>query len=325
MRIFIFLILLIFPSLAFAQSYEGSYRAVFYNLFSEPKMIVAEFEVKADDSLTGKIKIDDATRTFSGSVDKSGRFEAVIEQTEDFTNKLKGKFDKNNKISLVQRNQTGSGLNKSVTENTLEGKFSRIAVAETNSANQTAPKIELIDTGKSWLKVEQSSPLFGSDWTDFTATIGYGNKNKTSVGGESKRVTGTGDASDYFVLLVNSKIEKQQNLRINAPIYTDDKKIWRQNELRVVSYRESSGEQKNSFLSGGANLQSEPRFAEGKLEIVRETDTRIVFKLTNFKIKRLTKEDFVTLNGFIYVDKYKDSSQLAQTIKFFQPKTKSAD
>lgn len=303
MRKFIFLILLIFPSLVFGQSYEGGYRAVFFNLFSEPKMIVAEFEVKADNSLNGKIKIDETVKTFSGTIDKGGKFEAVIEQIGNYTYKLKGKFDKNNKISLVQRNQVGSGLNKSVSESAIEGKFSRVAVAVTNTTNQTQPQVELINTGKSWLKVEQSSSLFGTDWTDFTASVGYGNMNKTPVGNESKRVTGTSDASDYFVLNVNSKTEKQQTLRINVPLYPDDKKIWQQNELRVTSYRESSGEQRNSFLAGGETLRTDSRYADGKLEIVKETDAQIVFKLTNFKIKRLTKEDFVTLNGFIYAAK----------------------
>lgn len=303
MQKYILLLILFFPSLAFGQSYAGSYRAVFFNLYSEPKMIIAEFEVNNDNSLNGKIKIDDMVKSFSGDINKSGRFEAVIEQTGNFIYKLKGKFDKANKISLVQRNQTGSGLNKSVSESALEGKFSKVVVAETNPSIQAQPQIEPNETGKSRLKVEHSNPLYGTEWTNFTATVGFGNSSKTPVGGESKRVIGTSDASNYFVLLVSSKIEKEQNLRINAPLYTGDKKIWRQNELRVISYRESSGEQRNSFLAGGETLRTEPRYAGGKLEIISETDAQIVFKLIDFKIKRLTKEDFVTLNGFIYANK----------------------
>lgn len=303
MRTFILLILLILPSGVFGQSYEGSYRAVFFKLFSEPKMIVAEFEVRADNSLSGKIKLDDVVKTFSGIVDKKGKFEAVIEQAGNYIYKLKGKFDKDNKISLVQRNQSGSGLNKSVSESALEGKFSKINLADTSLAIQTQPLVDLLDNGKNWLKVEQSSPLFGKNWTDFTATINFGNSRKTPVGSESKRVTGTDEASDYFVLLVKSQIENQQTLRINAPLYIDGKKIWRQNELRVISYREGSGEQRNSFLAGGETIRTDPRYADGKLEIVNETDTQIVFKLTNFKIKRIVKEDVVIINGFIYADK----------------------
>ncbi len=303
MRKVIVLLILFLPNLAFGQSYEGSYRAVFFNLFSEPKMIVAEFEVRADNSLNGKIKIDDLLKTFSGLVDKKGKFEAVIEQAGNYTYKLKGKFDKDNKISLIQRNQAGSGLNKSVSENGIEGKFSRIAAAETNSVSQSQPKVELTDTGENRLKIEHSNLLYGTNWTDFTATVKFGNTAKTPIGGESKRITGTDEASDYFVLLVNSKTDNRQTLRINSPLYIDGKKIWRQSELRVISYREGGGAQRNTFLASGETLCADSRYADGKLEIVKETDAQIVFKLTNFKIKRLSKEDFVTLDGFIYADK----------------------
>jgi hypothetical protein len=302
MKIFILFVILLLPSSAFGQSYEGSYRAVFFNLFSGQKMIVAEFAVKADNSLSGKIKIDESVKTFSGTVDKKGKFEAVVEQSGNYVYKLKGKFDKDNKISLVQRNQTGSGLNRSVSESALEGNFSKIVLAETNSASPTEPKTELTDNGQSWLKIEHSEPLFGTNWTDFSATVGFGNTKMTPLGSESKKITGTSEASDYFVVQVKSKIEGQQALRINVSLYAPDKKVWRQNELRAVSYREVKGEQRNSFLAG-ATLQTDPRYADGKMEIVRETGTQIVFKLTNFKIKKLTKEDFATLNGFIYADK----------------------
>ena len=175
MKIFILFVILLLPSSAFGQSFEGSYRAVFFNLFSGQKMIVAEFAVKADNSLSGKIKIDESVKTFSGTVDKKGKFEAVIEQNGNFTYKLKGKFDKDNKISLVQRNQSGSGLNRGVSESAIEGNFSKVTVvaAEPSSASSTDPQDELMDSGKSWLKIEHSSPLFGSDWTDFTASVGF--------------------------------------------------------------------------------------------------------------------------------------------------------
>lgn len=305
MQKYILLLILFFPSLTFGQSYAGSYRAVFFNLFSEPKMIVVEFEIRADNSLNGKIKIDAATaKTFSGITDKHGKFEAVIEQTENFTYRLKGKFDKNNKISLVQRNQTGSGLNKSVSENALEGKFSKIEATVITPASEAQPKVELSDNGKSWLKIEHLNPIFGKDWTNFTATVGFSNSKKTPVGSEARKVVGNADASDYFVVRAKSKIDGEQTLSLSVALKTDDKRIWRQNELRVFSsYREVSGEQRNTFLASGATIQGDPRYADGELEIIRENETQIVFKLTNFKIKRLAKDDFVLINGFIYANK----------------------
>lgn len=304
MRIFILLAILLLPSPAFGQSFEGSYRAVFFNLFSGQKMIVAEFAVKTDNSLSGKIKIDDSVKTFSGAVDKKGKFEAIIEQSGNYTYKLKGKFDKDNKISLVQRNQIGSGLNKSVSESAIEGSFSKVkvALAEPIAATPTEPKAELIDNGKNWLKIAHSEPMFGTHWTGFIAAVSFGNSKITPVGSESKKITETSEASDYFVVQVKSKIEGQQTLRINVPLYAPGKKIWRQNELRTASYREVRGEQRNSFLAGGTFL-TDLRYTDGKLEIVSETDTQIVFKLTDFKIKKLIKEEFVTLDGFIYADK----------------------
>ena len=304
MRKLIFLIILLFPTLSFGQSFEGNYRAVFFNLFSEPRTIIAEFEVKQDNSLNGKIKIDQLVQDFAGTVDKKGKFEAVIERVGNFTYKLKGKFDKNNKISLVQRSQVGSGLNKSVSENSLEGNFAKVVVtekqAESVSNLQPQPKVELIDNGKSWLKIHHSNPFFGSEWTDFKAFVGFGVSSKTPLGTESQKTP----ESDYFIISVKSQIEGQQELRINLQNYKSEQKNWKQNEIQVTSYREVNGENRNSFLAG-ATLKTDSRYAEGTLEMVKETDTQIVFKLANFKIKRLIKDDFVTLNGFIYADKFK--------------------
>lgn len=301
MRKLIFLFVLIFPNLAFGQSYEGNYRAIFFNLFSEPRTIITEFEVKQDNSLSGKIKIDTMVKDFKGTVDKKGKFEAVIEQVGSFTYKLKGKFDRNNKISLVQRSQVGSGLNKSVSENSLEGNFAKVAKpVEKVENNVPQTKIELIDNGKNWLKLDLSNPMFGTEWADFKAFVGFGISTKTPLGTETQKTA----ESDYFIISVKSQIEGQQELRINLQNYKSEQKLWKQNEIQVNSYREVNGENRNSFLSG-ATMKTDPRYAEGTLEIVKETDTQIVFKLTNFKIKRLTKDDFVTLNGFIYADKFK--------------------
>lgn len=304
MRKLIFLLILNFPILAFGQNYEGNYRAIFFNLFSEPKTIIAEFEVKSDNSLSGKIKVDSIIKDFTGTVDKKGKFEAVIEQVGNFTYKLKGKFDKDNKISLVQRSQVGSGLNKSVSENSLEGNFANVVVTETKSQTvsnlQPQPKVELIDNGKSWLKIQHTNPFFGSEWIDFKAFVGFGISTKTPLGTEAQKTA----ESDYFIISVKSQIEGQQELRINLQNYKSEQKNWKQNEIQVTSYREVNGENRNSFLAG-ATLKTDSRYAEGTLEMVKETDTQIVFKLANFKIKRLIKDDFVTLNGFIYADKFK--------------------
>jgi hypothetical protein len=294
----IFLIILLCPTLTFGQNYTGNYRAIFFNLFSEPKTIIAEFEVKSDNALNGKIKIDSAVKDFAGTVDKKGKFEAVIEQIGNFTYKLKGKFDKDNKISLVQRNQVGSGLNKSVSENSLEGTFSKVATPVAENPQSIANKdFPVIDNGKNQINIQHSNPAFGNLWTDFTAKITFGNSEKNTIG--------TTDKPDYFNLLIDSKIEGQQKLSLTTMIYLPKQKVWESKNIRSISYREIDKEKsiRNSFISASDYYIGNPQHAGGTLEIVKETETQIVFKIANLKIKRVAKDDFVALNGFVYADK----------------------
>lgn len=306
MRKLFFLIILFCPAFAFGQSFAGNYQAIFFNLFSEPKRIIADFEVKADNSLNGRVKIGEQIQIFTGTVEKNGKFEAVSEREGEMFYKLKGRFDKNNKISFIQRTEKGSGLNKSVSENGIGGTFAKVIVTKpkVETTNAPPPKIEISDDGNSRLIIEQLNPMFGTDWTDLTALVSFGNSTKTPVGSESKKITGTADASDYFVLRVKSKVEGLQSLTISVPYNSPDQKIWRENELKVASYREVKGEDRNTFLAS-VMFQTDSRYVDGTLEVVSETETQIVFKLTDFKIKRLTKEDFVTISGYVYADKVK--------------------
>lgn len=307
MKKLFFLIILFCPAFAFGQTFAGNYRAILFNFFSEPKTIIADFEVKADNSLNGRVKIGEQIQVFSGTVEKNGKFEAVSEREGEMFYKLKGRFDQNNKISFIQRTQKGSGLNKSVSENGIEGTFAKVTVTKPKVEtpnDPSQPQVELTDNGNSQMKIQQSNPLFETDWSDFTALVSFGNSTKTPVSSESRKIIGTADASDYFVLRAKSKVEGQQSLTISVPYKSPDQKIWRQNQLRTVSYREINGDDRNTFLAS-AMLQTDPRYANGTLEIVSETETRIVFKLTDFKIKRLIKEDFATINGYVYADKSK--------------------
>lgn len=297
LSVLIAIIILLIPTLTFGQSFAGNYRAVFFNLVSEPKTIIVEFEVKQDNSLNGKIKLGDEVKEFTGTVDNKGKFEAIIEQSGNFTYKLKGKIDKNKKISLVQRNQIGSGLNKSVSENSLEGTFAKVA-KPIEKVEVTTPqtKVELIDTGKSWLKIEHSNPFFGNDWTDFIAQINFGSNVKNTIN--------TDDPPDFFNVAVKSQVFEQQTFRFAVKQYAPDKNLWKANELNIASYREVKGETRNSFMAG-ATLQSDPIYADGTIEIVKETDSQVVLKISNLKIKAFAKDGFVTLNGFIYADRFK--------------------
>lgn len=273
----------------------GSYRAVFFDLYSEKKTIVAEFSVTSEMSLSGTLRIDGSEKSFNGAVEKNGKFEAVIEQFGNYTYKLKGKFDRDNKISLVQSEQTGSGLNKSVSERAVEGQFAKVK----NHLPQTDLDAVVSDTGKSLLKVAHSQTLFGTTWTDLIAVARSDSSKKPSLGGDPMKDPAAGRSPDNLVVNVRTTVEGQQALMINIPISPQGKKAWRQNELLAASYREVKGEQRHSFLAG-ATFQTDPRYADGNIEIIRESESQIVFKLTNFKIKKFNKEEFVTLDGFIY-------------------------
>ncbi len=294
MRKIIFLLILLFPTLIFGQSFTGNYRAIFFNLFSEPKTIIAEFEVKSDNSIIGKVKVGDEIKLFNGTVDKKGKFEAVSQIEGNSVYKLKGKFDKDNKISFVQRVQVGSGLNKSVSENGFEGSFAKVAqvVNQPSDSTTNQPKVELIDNGKSWVKIEHSNLLFGNQWTDFIGKVMF----KDSA--NERRIE----------LTANVTIDQQKrSIRIFTKPMLPNQKVWKTTDLQTASYREESekNNERNSFLTAEHIYKENLALQNGTIEIVKETETQIVFKLANFKIKRLIKEDFVVLNGFIYADKFK--------------------
>jgi hypothetical protein len=59
----------------------------------------------------------------------------------------------------------------------------------------------------------------------------------------------------------------------------------------------------NSFVSYADICKQNPQLAGGTIELVKETETQMIFKVSNLKIKRVGKDDFVDLNGFIYAKK----------------------
>ena len=91
MRKFIILLILLCPTLTFGQTYAGNYRAIFFNFFSEPRTITAEFEIKQDNSIVANIKVGDEVKILNGLVDKKGKFEIAGQPEGNLVYKLKGK------------------------------------------------------------------------------------------------------------------------------------------------------------------------------------------------------------------------------------------
>ena len=284
-----------FPVFASAQTFTGTYRSVIFNMLSGDGAVIAEFEVSADNSIKARVKSGDSIFVLVGKVEKNGKFEASSEPEGEVVYKLRGRFDKNNKIAFIKRRQIGSGLNKSVSENSLEGTFSSFRAVPVTSP-QPKPKAELIDNGKSWIRVAHENMLFGPEWSGFSAQIIFGSSAKGTVN--------TSDPADYFILSLRSDDEDRQILRLNVRSYTADKKLWKGNEFRTASYRENNGEKQNSFVAGEV-MRTDPFYADSTLEIVRETESQIVFKISDFKIKRFPSGGFVELNGYVYADKNK--------------------
>jgi hypothetical protein len=294
MKKYILLLILLFPTFTFGQSFAGNYQAVFFNLFSEPRTIRAEFEVKTDNTISVQIKIGNEIKTLTGMVDKKGKFEAVSTAEGNMVYQLKGKIDKNNKVSFIRRVQGGSGLNKSVSENGLEGTFTRVEQVETEIENDNSAdtNFSVVDNGKSQLFFQHSNQIFGNVWTDFTGQVAF----KVSEG------------ETRMELKANVTIDqKQRSIRIYTKPILLNQKIWKPAQIQTASYREETNkeDERNTFLTADHIYAENKELQNGRLIIVTETETQIVFKLANFRIKRFTKEDLVEINGFIYADKVK--------------------
>ncbi len=279
MRKNIFLLILLFPTFAFGQNYAGNYRATFFNFLAEPRSITAEFEVKTDNSITGKASVGDQIKTFSGAVDKNGKFEAVSAAEGNLTYKLKGKFDKNSKISFIQRTVEKSGGSKSVSENGLEGTFEKFAKPQTS-------QIRFSDNSKTQLRFQHSKPLFGQEWSDFPATVSSFNYKETKM-------------KELYVRMKSENSQTERTFSFGLLFEQDEQKVWNGGDAMTnVDYFEHNANGDNAFsATGGDDIKS------GMIEIISENDKQIVFKITNLQLQKISRDDVVQIDGYIYADK----------------------
>ena len=282
MRKIIFLLILSFPTTAFGQNYAGNYRAVFFNLLAEPRSIVVEFEVKPDNSMSGTASIGNEIKTFSGAADKNGKFEAVSPIEGNLTYKLKGKFDKNNKISFIRRIVEKSSGSKSVSENGLEGSFEKVAKPQPPS------RFPISDNGKTQIRFHHPKPLFGQEQSELPATVSSFNYKDTKM-------------KELFVKMKsnNLDIDTEQTFSFGLLFEQDGQKVWNGGyAMTDIDYFESNSVGSNAFsASGGDDIKS------GKIEIVSENEKQIVFKITNLQLQKISGDDFVQIDGYIYADK----------------------
>lgn len=127
MRKFIILLILLFPTLAFGQSYTGNYKANFYLAYLDKPSINIEFEVKPNNLVIGKLRINDRVRTISGKVKKDGSFKAETTADDYGILVLSGSLKpKNNRVMLTNLVPNGSDMDGILVESPVYGKFYKL-------------------------------------------------------------------------------------------------------------------------------------------------------------------------------------------------------
>lgn len=288
MKIVILLLTVLFPAIVHGQEFAGIYQARFLDIYSNTRMITARFEVKTDDKVAAIVRIDDeVVILLNGSIDKKGRFEATAESDGSLSYQLKGRFDKK-EVSFVQRTEEKTRSSKSVSENVLKGTFIRIGDSESQAPGSNDAD-ELKDNGSSWLDVAHGNPLFGPEWRSLSARV-------------VSKLDGNVQSFEIEAFTVNETGE--QRLTILFPKYLATKKTWTEKELTMVTYREKSKDgRRNSFVSFAELYSRYPELSGGKVELVKETETQMIFRISKLKIKRVNGPDHVELNGFAYAEK----------------------
>lgn len=285
-KLILFLIIFCSPIFLFGQNsqYKGFYQARFFNLFSEPKVIEVEFEVLENNLLKGKIKYGNEQKIIVGKVEKNGKFEARTEIKNGVFTIFKGEFPvtKNEgKVSLIERTEQKGKGSKSVSESGISG-FVKVV----------PPPVELkdvgiIDIGKTQLWFQHSDPIFAKEWQDISV---------------SAKITNT-DGQNLEVLIKSKTNDSDREFGIKLPYKQESQKIWNAKELKRAVYRERKyADGKLSKLNSFMLMNGK---TSGQIEIIRETETEIVLKITNLTIPKLGPDEFVQVDGYIYAQKSK--------------------
>ncbi|MEK7723652.1 MAG: hypothetical protein AAB336_04835 [Acidobacteriota bacterium] len=150
MRKFIFLLISLFPTFIFGQSYEGNYQARFISLDRNISPLV-EFEVQSDGTVVGKIIVSQSATNIRGSVDSLGNLEATSNGSLT-TYTLKANLNQGGKITLTSREQVNLGGTQNNSQSYMQGNFTRV---EKSSAQDSA-----IHKNISELVIEQPNSFF---------------------------------------------------------------------------------------------------------------------------------------------------------------------
>jgi hypothetical protein len=280
MKKIIFLLVLLFPTLAFGQSFTGSYLARFISLDKNVNP-VAEFEVQSDGTVVGKIIISQTTTNIKGQVDSLGNLEAAsIDGLTGYT--LKANLNQaGGKITLTGRFEINTAGTRNNSQSYMQGNFSRV--------ERTTSPGTLTEANQSELVVDQPNPLFPEKI--FTAPeIRVVIENKDSF-----RL--------YHFAMMGGIGETERGLYFTIACPQDSlQKIWQVENIRFLNYIEKSENYTkiNRFKINYEMWLKNRNIASGEIELVSENGRQMVFKIKDLKIKNEANDDMVTLNGIVY-------------------------
>lgn len=278
-KIISILMVLFLPVLLFAQisKYQGKYHAKSFSILGGEKM-KTDFEVKADGIINGNFTIGENGETvlqdLQGKTNDTGKFEAQITQADGTIYSINGRlpFEKEkSSISFVQKKIVKGNGSKNVSESGATGFIVRVTEEE------AAPEIDMEDEGKTHLLFENTNMLFANEWWPVSARFtitSYETKTFKTIEIKDE----SGDSIRYFRF---------------ALAEVPGKKTWLADEGFTVSYRETKGTDRNSYM----NKQS------GKIELISENNNEIVFKITNLQLKKSVGENIVRIDGYIHAAK----------------------
>lgn len=287
--LFLFLLCLL-PVFVFAQtSWKGFYQAQFFDVLGDVKVVEAEFEIQEDNQVSGKLKIGDQMLELKGEVESTGKFEARTLPVRGVITIVKGKLPSGNnpgKVSLIERTEKREKGSKSVFKSELTGIIKHLAPETVTELKDAAIK----DNGKTELWFQHPNPLFGKEWTDYPAIVA---------------VKKTGSTTAFEMEMKSKTGEDVRRFAFRILVREDNQKLWTVREIGIVSYGESKktveGKKDiNFFNASGASILG------GQIEIISENDRGMVFKITNLRLKQVTEDNILQINGYIHAVKSND-------------------
>lgn len=280
MRKFIILLILLFPTLIFGQTFTGNYQARFISLDKNVNPS-AEFEIQADRTVIGKIIIKQSTTNIRGKVDSLGNLEAKsVESAIIYT--LKSNLNEIGKITLTSREQVSTGNTQSYSNLVMQGNLIRI--------EKSSEQVSSINNYKSELMIEQPNPLFEKQFSADSVKVII-EKNELLNIYHLQMMAETDDTERGFYFSIARPKDGEQ-------------KIWKIDNIRALNYVEKTKNftKIHRFRTTYEMWLKNKDIASGEIELVSENSRQMVFKIINLKIKNESNDDMVTINGLVYAE-----------------------